>query len=94
MLHLLGFFGFGFIGLWALSGLASVAYTAFVIWMIVDGILRTDAEYPGTNPNRKVLWVLGMVLLHPVAIVYFFVVYAKVRRAPRYTSCEQVPPAA
>jgi len=67
-------FGFGVLGL-GLAGVFTaaflkVAFPLFVIWMIVDGVLRTDAEYPGTNPNRKVLWVIAMVILPPVAIAY------------------------
>jgi hypothetical protein len=81
MEHLFFFpFAIGFGGLAVLWGLAGLAYPVFVIWMIVDGVLRSDAAYPGTEPNRKVLWVVGMVLLHPVAIVYLFAVYLKSRR--------------
>lgn len=90
--------GFAFAGLGALSAITSVAYPVLVIWMIIDGILRTDAEYPGVEPNRKVLWVIGMVLLHPVAIAYFIMVFLKVRRTrrsaqPQYTAAPapQVP---
>jgi len=83
MEHLFFPFGLAFAGIGAVSAVASVAYPVLVIWMIVDGILRADSEYPGTEPNRKVLWVLGMVLLHPVALFYLFMVFAKVRRAPR-----------
>jgi hypothetical protein len=83
----------GFGGLAALGGLASLAYPLFVIWMIVDGVLRTDAEYPGTDPNRKVLWVVGMVLLHPVAIAYLFMVFMKVKRGS-LTPVSPQPPAA
>jgi len=83
MEHLFFPFGLAFAGIGVLSALASIAYPVLVIWMVIDGILRTDAEYPGTEPNRKVLWVLGMVLLHPVAVVYLFMVFAKVRRARR-----------
>jgi len=85
MFHELGFglLGLGFVGVAlasVLSAIVSVAYPVMVIWMIIDGFLRTDAEYPGTDPNRKVLWVVLMVLLHPVAIAYFFVVFLKIKR--------------
>jgi hypothetical protein len=85
MFHAMGFglfglFGLGFAGLTALSAIAGLAYPAFVIWMIVDGVLRTDAEYPGKSPNRKVFWVVIMVLVHPVAVAYFVMVYLKVKR--------------
>lgn len=80
MFHPFAFLGFGFFGLFALSGIMSVAYVVLVVWMPIDGILRADAEYPGTNPNRKIFWVLAMVFLHPVAIAYLFVVFLKVKR--------------
>lgn len=80
MFDMMGLFGVGFAGLAVLSALAGIAYPVFVIWMIVDGVLRSDAEYPGTDLNRKVLWVVAMVLFHPVAIAYFFVVFNKIKR--------------
>lgn len=83
-----GLFGAGLAGLGILSALLSVAYPIFVIFMIIDGFLRMDAEYPGTEPNRKVLWVVGMVLIHPVAIAYYFMVYSKIRRTRR----RDIPP--
>jgi hypothetical protein len=70
----------GFAGLAALSALVAIAYPVFVVWMIVDGVLRADAEYPGVQANRKVLWVVLMVLVHPVAVVYFFMVFNRVKR--------------
>lgn len=93
-----GIFGAGVAGLGILSAFLSVAYPIFVIVMIIDGFLRMDAEYPGTEPNRKVLWVIGMVLIHPVAIPYYFMVYSKIRRTrrsemPTYTAVGQPTPA-
>lgn len=102
-----GMFGLGVAGLGILSAFLSVAYPIFVIVMIVDGFLRSDFEYPGTEPNRKVLWVIGMVLVHPVAIAYYFMVYSKIRRTRRsemppytaaapataYSAPQNVPPA-
>jgi nitrate/nitrite transporter NarK len=85
MEHLLWPLGLGFAGLGVLGAIASLAYPVFTLWMIIDGILRTDAEYPGTETNRKVLWVLAMVLVQPVAIVYFIAVYLKVRRTRHVT---------
>ena len=95
--HIFFPFGFAFAGLGVLGAVAGVAYPILVIWMIIDGILRTDAEYPGTETNRKILWVLGMIFLHPVAIAYFILVFVKVPRkrrqpAPQY-SVSTAPPA-
>jgi hypothetical protein len=96
MFHLfgIGLFGLGFAGIAALSGLVSLAYAVFVIWMVVDGILRADAEYPGVNVNRKVFWVLAMVLIHPVAIAYFIAVFLKVKRGSAKAAYAAAPPAA
>lgn len=91
MEHLFFPFAIGFGGLAVAGGLASIAYPLFVVWMIVDGVLRTDAEYPGTEPNRKVLWVVAMVLLHPVTVVYLFAVLLKVKRGSLITASTQAP---
>ena len=87
MLHFMGLFVFGFAGPAALGAVLSIAYPVFVVWMIVDGVLRTDAEYPGTQVDRRVLWVVLMVLVHPVAIAYFFMVFNQVKRGSLLASC-------
>jgi hypothetical protein len=94
MFPLAGLFVVGFVGLAALTALLSIAYPVFVVWMIVDGALRSDAEYPGTQVNRKVLWVVLMVLVHPVAIVYFFMVFSRVRRGSPAAPCPAPAPVA
>lgn len=63
---------------WAVAG---VLYPLFWVWMLVDAILREDAEYPGSSENSRLVWVLLVALLHPAAIVYFFMVYAKSKRS-------------
>jgi uncharacterized membrane protein (DUF485 family) len=46
---------------------------AFEIWMLVD-LIKNDK----ITIETKVLWVVGMLLVHPiVAIVYFFVARSK-----------------
>ena len=81
MFHVMSlFFGIGFAGVAALATLVAIAYPVSVAWMIIDGVLRVDAEYPGAEPNRKVLWVLLMVLIHPATILYFFAVFSRVKR--------------
>jgi hypothetical protein len=72
--------GIGFLGLGLVAATLALVYPVLWVWMVVDGVLRTDDEYPGAGPNRKVLWVLGMVLVHPVVIVYFFMVFMRLRR--------------
>ena len=80
MFHMWVPFGFGFAGLGLFAGLTALAYPVFVVWMIIDALLRTDAEYPGTETNRKILWVVLMILFHVVSIAYFFMVFLKIKR--------------
>ncbi len=94
MLHFMGLFVFGFAGLAALAAVLPITYPVFVVWMIVDGVLRADAEYPGTQVNRKVLWVVLMVLVHPVAIAYFFMVFNRAKRGSLVAPCPAHPFAA
>jgi len=91
MLHFMGLFVFGLASLAALAAVLSISYPVFVVWMIVDGVLRADAEYPGTQVNRKVLWVVLMVLVHPVAIAYFFMVFNRVKRSSPVAPCAAPP---
>ena len=50
-------------------GLVSLAATAFWIWMIIDVATRCPSE-----DNKKLIWVLVVVLTGIVgAIIYFFV---------------------
>lgn len=81
MLHLLGgVLAFGLMGQATVWLVANVLYPLFVVWMIVDGVLRDVAEYPGATQNNKIVWVLLMVFIHPVALVYFFCVFRKIKR--------------
>jgi len=42
---------------------------AFEIWMFVDVV-----QNPRLTPETKLLWALGILLIHPIgAIVYYFV---------------------
>jgi hypothetical protein len=61
-------------------GFAALGLPIAYVWMLVDSLLRDEADYPGTESARKVLWVLGILFFHPVAVVYFFVVFAPKRR--------------
>lgn len=46
----------------------AVLIVIFEIWMIVDAISNTLI-----STERKVLWLIGMLLVHPfVAIAYYF----------------------
>jgi hypothetical protein len=49
-------------------GILAIGILAFEIWMFID-VLRN----PRLSAGRKLLWAIGMLLLHPfVAIAYYF----------------------
>ena len=75
-----GFFALGQVVAWSA---VSVLYPAFWIWMLVDSILRDQSEYPGGGGNTKVVWIVLLAFFQIVAVVYFFMVYAKIKRSPR-----------
>lgn len=62
--------GFGFITVFYLI-LALIL--AFEIWMFIEAIRN-----PHLTDTQKLLWCLGMLLIHPfVAIFYYFLEYSK-----------------
>jgi hypothetical protein len=67
---------------WMTIGLLSLAAPILWLWMLIDGLLREEWEYPGATAtsNNKLLWVLLMVFVQVSAIVYFFVVFSKIKR--------------
>ncbi|HET9098337.1 MAG TPA: hypothetical protein VFN51_01850 [Candidatus Saccharimonadales bacterium] len=66
-----------YIALWSLGlplaivlviGLIVLLIAVFEIWMLVDVITNKLI-----TSERKVLWIIGMLLIHPfVAIIYYF----------------------
>ena len=70
----------GFVVQMVAIGILAAAFPLFWIWMLVDSVLRADHEYPGGGPNDKVVWVVLIALIQVVAVVYFFMVYRKVKR--------------
>lgn len=68
---------FGFLGLSPLVGLVVILVLllifAFEIWMFISAITNKNI-----SDMAKVLWVVGMVLIHPiVAIIYYLTAYRK-----------------
>lgn len=55
-------------------------WTAFWIWMLIDAILREEHEYPGQESSQRLVWVVLIALIHPAAVFYLFMVFAKVKR--------------
>jgi len=90
------------IGLGAIAVVQAVAWTlaatlfpVFWVWMLVDAILRDPSEYPASTENSKIVWVILIAVVQFVAIAYFVMVYAKVKRTPvaarRHTYVAQAP---
>jgi len=75
----------------------SLLYPLFWVWMLVDSIVRETWEFPGAQPNDKVVWVLLNALVQPVAVFYYFLVYRKIPRgsvpAPYVQATSAQPPA-
>lgn len=73
---------YGLVGILGLAGAALLALwlvillvLVFEVWMFVH-VIQNHA----ITTNVKVLWLLGMLILHPfVAIAYFFTDYQKAR---------------
>lgn len=76
----------------AAAAVASVALPILWVWMLIDSILRESYEYPGGGDNEKLVWVLLIALVQPVAILYFFMVYRKIARgAATHSQAPSVP---
>jgi hypothetical protein len=65
------------VGFWLLF---AVVLPLAWLWMLIDAVLRTDAEYPSQGSTEKIVWIVLMVFLQPSAIAYYLLVYRKVKR--------------
>lgn len=71
-MSMLPFFGFG-IGFGLITLLVLALVLVFEIWMLVDVITNHEI-----SDNAKILWVIGMILIHPIiAIIYYFTDHQK-----------------
>lgn len=52
------------------------------VWMLIDSIVREEWEYPGATAtsNNRLVWALLIAFLQFPAVLYFFMVFQKVRR--------------
>ncbi|MDZ4180029.1 MAG: hypothetical protein U1E29_12485 [Coriobacteriia bacterium] len=80
MEFLLAMFGLQVTVVVTVLAIASLLFPVFWLWMLVDSILRESWEYPSAGNNEKIVWVLLTALVQPVAVLYYLLVYRKVRR--------------
>lgn len=84
----------GFCGVYACLGVFGLLALVFWVWMLVDLIARQEHEFPGSTGNSKTMWLLIMLLTLPTgcswiaAIVYYFVVYQKIKRGTVPPPCD------
>jgi hypothetical protein len=75
----------------AIVVLAGLVFPLFWIWMLVDAVLRREADYPNGTSDVKLLWILLLLFVHVSSVVYLFMVFRKARTsavspvAPGYT---------
>ncbi len=78
--------GLVFCGCWGIVALLGLAFLAFWVWMLIDSIQREEYEYPNSTGNSKTVWLVVLLASWLVgfywlaAILYYFMIYKKVRR--------------
>jgi len=68
------------IGAMIVAALVAIALPLGWLWMLIDALLRDDADYPGASANARLMWVLLMALLPVTAFAYFFIVFVRIKR--------------
>lgn len=74
--------------IWILIALAvGLLFPLFWLWMLIDAVVREQASFPSQETAEKVMWIVLMLVVQPVAAIYFFLVW----RPGRRTVAEQPP---
>jgi hypothetical protein len=52
------------------------------VWMLIDSLVREEWEYPQATPtsNNRLVWALLIAFLQVPAVLYFFMVFGKIKR--------------
>ncbi len=70
--------------------LAGLLFPVFWVWMLIDAIIREKANYPSADESEKLMWVLLMAFMQPVALLYFFIVWRAGRAQAAVVSASAV----
>jgi hypothetical protein len=66
---------------WILIALAAgLLFPLFWLWMLIDAVVREQASFPSQETAEKVMWIVLMLVVQPVATIYFFLVWRPGRR--------------
>ena len=70
--------------------IAGLLFPAFWVWMLVDAITRQPEAFPSRDSTEKIVWIILLIALQPIALVYFFLVW---RGSRQFVTATAVPPA-
>jgi len=68
--------------------IAGLLFPAFWVWMLVDAITRQPEAFPSKDSTEKIVWIILMIALQPIALVYFFLVW---RAGRQFVAATLVP---
>jgi hypothetical protein len=69
-----------FMGFGILFWIVAMVFGIFTIWMFIDALMRSDADYEKVGSGTKVMWALLIFFLGAIpAIVYWFMVRKKAK---------------
>lgn len=53
----------------------SLLVPAFWLWMLIDAIVRDPETFPSRDSAEKIVWVVVMLVLQPLAAAFFLLVW-------------------
>ncbi|MCL5093987.1 MAG: PLDc N-terminal domain-containing protein [Patescibacteria group bacterium] len=69
--------------------LIAVVIGIFTLWMLIDSIIRQDADFPQGQP--KIMWILLILFIPFASIAYFFMVKRAGKKAPAAAPAPEAP---
>jgi hypothetical protein len=70
------------LGLGFIFWLVAMVLGIFTIWMFIDSLMKTDADYEKIGSGSKVMWALLIFFLGFIpAIIYWFTIRKKIKAA-------------